>query len=224
MTTLTAATSSGGGEQTAPGGPVFSKRRRLPLWLKAVVAILAALVLYLSVTFVQVWQVSRQDHARRADAIVVLGAAQYNGRPSPALAVRLEHALTLYRAKLAPLLVVTGGRRQGDQFTEATAGYDWLRHRGVSDQAILKEVQGRSTWESLSAVTRVLRVRGLHDVVLVSNPAHGKRLDQIAAELGLHASVSPAAGAASLSSLMRETGAVSIGRLVGYRRLDHFDR
>jgi uncharacterized SAM-binding protein YcdF (DUF218 family) len=226
VTTITPARSSGTDAPPATPDRARSKRRRrrIPLWLKALIALLAALLLYLSVTFVKVWQVSRQDHARPANAIVVLGAAQYNGRPSPALAARLQHALTLYHAKIAPLVVVTGGRRQGDRFTEATAGYNWLRHRGVPGQAILKEVHGRSTWESLSAVSGFLRPKGMHDVVLVSNPAHGERLEQIASEVGLRAHVSPAAGSASLSSLVRETGAVSVGRLIGYRRLNHFDR
>ena len=194
------------------------------MWLKILTGLVAALVLYVSVTFVQVWQASGQDHAKRANAIVVLGAAQYNGRPSPALEARLEHALTMYRAKVAPLVVVTGGRRSGDRFTEATASYNWLRQRGVPDRAILKEVHGRSTWESLSAVSGFLRQDDERDVVLVSNPAHGKRLGQVASELGLRPHVSPASGSAGLTALVRETGAVSVGRVIGYRRLDRFDR
>lgn len=201
-----------------------SGRRRVPLWLKGVAALLALVLVYLTVTFVQVWHAAGEDHARPADAIVVLGAAQYNGRPSPALVARLDHAFRLYQRKIAPLVVVTGGRRQGDRFTEATAGYNWLRDHGVPDRAILKEVQGRTTFETLGAVSRFLRNRGMHDVVLVSNPAHATRISQVASEVGLSPHVSPAAGSASFSSLVRETGAVSVGRLIGYRRLDRFDR
>ncbi|MDQ6697507.1 MAG: YdcF family protein [Actinomycetota bacterium] len=196
----------------------------MPLWLKVVTALLAVVVLYGSVTFVQVWQASREDQARRADAIVVLGAAQYNGRPSPALLDRLEHALDLYKRRLAPLVVVTGGRRQGDRFTEATTGYNWLRRRGVPDRAIVKEVNGRSTWESLSAVAHILKPRGATNIVLVSNPAHAERIAQVSAEVGLHPRVSPVPGSAGLASLLHETGAVAVGRLIGYRRLEQLGR
>lgn len=215
---------SAGDIAPVPAGRPRSSRRRLPLWLKAIIAMFAVVVLYGSVTFLQVWQASREDHARRVDAIVVLGAAQYNGRPSPALLDRLEHALALYQRHIAPLIVVTGGRRQGDRFTEATTGYNWLRARAVPDRAILKEVQGRSTWESLSAVARILEARRARNVVLVSNPAHAERIGQVSAEVGLHPRVSPVKGSASLTSLLRETGAVSVGRLIGYRRLEQIGR
>ena len=154
----------------------------------------------------------------------MLGAAQYDGRPSPALRSRLDHALSLYRRDIAPLIVVTGGRREGDRFTEATTGYNYLRAHGVPDEAIRKEVQGRTTYESLAAVARFLRSEGLDDVVLVSGPAHAKRLAGIAPAVGLHAAVSPSGGTPSLRSLVRETVAVSVGRVVGYRRMERIDR
>jgi uncharacterized SAM-binding protein YcdF (DUF218 family) len=181
------------------------------------------LVFYVGVTFVQVWQASRHDGARPAEAIVVLGAAQYNGRPSPALEARLSHALDLYRRHLAPLVVVTGGRQQGDRFTEATTGYNYLRAHGVPDRAIRKEVQGRTTYESLAATARFLHAEGVDSVILVSGPAHAERLAGIAEDVGLDAVVSPSDGSASLGSLVRETVAVSLGRILGYRRLDRFD-
>lgn len=197
------------------------RRRRRVLW--GVLAVVALVVAYVGVTFVQVWRASRQDHARKAEAIVVLGAAQYNGSPSPALRKRLDHALTLYEQGIAPRIVVTGGRQEGDRFTEATVGYNYLRDRGIPDEAIRKEVQGRTTYESLAATARFLRTEGIDDVVLVSGPAHSKRLDGIAGDVGLHASTSPADGSPTLRTLLRETAAVSAGRLIGYRRLDRFD-
>jgi uncharacterized SAM-binding protein YcdF (DUF218 family) len=196
----------------------------MSIWLRVLILLLITVVLYASVTFLQVWNASRQDHTRPADAIVVLGAAQYNGRPSPALAERLQHALVLYRRGVAPLIVVTGGRRAGDRFTEATTGYTWLRQRGVPDRAILREVQGRSTWESLSAVSRILEPKGATDVLLVSNPAHARRIGQVSSEVGLHPEVSPAAGSAGLTALLRESAAVSVGQIIGYRRLDGLER
>ena len=199
------------------------RRRRRRLLLVPVAVLLVAAV-YVAGTFVQVWQASGRDAARPADAIVVLGAAQYDGRPSPALQNRLDHALELYDRGLAPMIVVTGGRQEGDRFTEATSGYNYLRRQGVPDGAIRKEVQGRTTYESLAAVARFLRTEDIDDVVLVSGPAHAKRLAGIAGDVGLHAAISPAEGDADTRSLLRETVAVSAGRLIGYRRLERLDR
>lgn len=205
----------------SPSAPAARGGRRR--WLLVPVVALAVLAAYLGATFVQVWQASRHDGARDAQAIVVLGAAQYDGRPSPALAKRLDHALDLYEQGRAPMVVVTGGRQSGDRFTEATTGYNYLRRHGVPDDAIRKEVQGRTTYESLAAVARFLRTEDVDDVVLVSGPAHAKRLAGIADSVGLHAAISPSDGSPDLRSLARETLAVSAGRLVGYRRLERLD-
>ena len=96
-------------------------------------------VSYVATTFVLVWQASRHDGRVRADAIVVLGAAQYNGVPSPVLRQRLDHALDLYREGVAPLVVVTGGRQPGDRYTEATTGYNYLRDHGQIGRASCRE-------------------------------------------------------------------------------------
>ncbi len=167
---------------------------------------------------------SRHDGATSADAIVVLGAAQYDGRPSPVLTARLDHALELWQEGLAPIIVVTGGKRPGDRFTEATASANYLLQRGVPDARILREVQGTSSWESLAAAARILRERGLSEVILVSDPYHALRIGGIADELGLIAHVSPTqsspiSGAASFRHMVKETGAVAVGRIIGYRRL-----
>lgn len=199
-----------------PGG-----RRR---WIfRGSVALLVIGVAYVGLTFVQVWQASRRDEARPAGAIVVLGAAQYDGRPSPALEARLDRAFELWDDGLAPVVVVTGGRQEGDRFTEAKAGYNALRDRGVPDEAIRMEVQGRTTYESLAATSRFLREEGIDDVILVSSPSHAARIAGIADDVGLDAVVSPADGGASLRPLLRETAAVSVGQLIGYRRLERFD-
>lgn len=184
-------------------------------------------VLYVSVTFVQVYRASRHDGARQADAIIVLGAAQYDGRPSPVLQDRLDHALELYEAGLATTVVLTGGRQEGDRFTEATAGYNYLRERGVPDEHLLKEVGGTSTFESLAASARFLRDRGLTSVVLVTSDYHAYRVEAIAEEVGLDASVSPTttrlSGTNELRQLGRETLAVAVGRIIGYDRLFRID-
>lgn len=194
-----------------------------------VVGVLVAVgVLYLGITAAQVWWASTRDGARPAGAIVVLGAAQYDGRPSPVLAARLDHALDLWRSGLAPVIVVTGGRQPGDRFTEAGAAYRYLRAAGVPDEALRLETGGHSSWESLAATVRFLRAEGIRDLLLVSDPAHAYRIADIAAELGVEAAVSPTpyletSAATTVRSLARETLAVAAGRIIGYRRLLNLD-
>lgn len=188
---------------------------------------LALLVVYFGVTFVQVWRKSTSDSARAAQAIVVLGAAQYDGRPSPVLRARLDHAIALWERDLAPVVVVTGGNKPGDRFTEASAAASYLIGAGVPEAALRLESQGSSSWESLAAAARFLRTEGITDVVLVSSPYHALRIEQIAREVGLHGVSSPAAETESFgrrfAHLTRETLAVGLGRIIGHRRLVDLD-
>jgi uncharacterized SAM-binding protein YcdF (DUF218 family) len=198
-------------------------RRVAVIALKATAAVLVLLVVYLGVTFAQVWLASRRDGAHKAQAIVVFGAAQYNGRPSAVLRARLDHAVDLYRRRIAPVIVVTGGRQPGDRFTEATASADYLHTKGVPDNDILREVSGQTSWQSLAATTAFLKVRHIHDVILVSDPFHSLRIGGMAAELGLDASTSPTrtspiTGFSATEYMGRETLAVAVGRVVGFRR------
>lgn len=199
------------------------RRRRGRRWVvRGVGVVLLIALAYVAVTFVQVWRASSNDDVHRADAIVVLGAAQYDGRPSPVFRARLSHGLDLYRMGLAPFIVVTGGRQDGDTYTEATSGYNWLVARGVPDDAILKEVQGRTTYESLAATARFLRTEGLDEVLLVTDGYHATRVAGIAREVGLTPHVTTAsADGPTLAQLIRETAAVSVGRVISYRRLDN---
>jgi uncharacterized SAM-binding protein YcdF (DUF218 family) len=203
-------------------------RRRWPRLVARAGLVLVLLVgAYLAVTFVQVYRASRHDGARAADAIVVLGAAQYDGRPSPVLQDRLDHALALYEQGLADRIVLTGGRQEGDRFTEATTGYNYLRDQGVPDEALLKEVDGNSTWESLRASARFLLGEDMGSVVLVTDDYHAYRVEAIAEDIGLDATVSPTdsrlTGTGQLRQLLRETAAVALGRLIGYDRLFRID-
>lgn len=190
-----------------------------------VLVVVLAPFLYLGASFAQVWWASRSDYDGAADAIVVLGAAQYNGQPSPVLRARLDHAVELYQQGRAPVIVLTGGARDGDVTTEAKAGYDYLRGRaGIPDEQLLLEVDGTSTYESLAASARFLRERDVTDVILVSDPYHAKRVSLVADEVGLVPHVSPTDGTAPLDRLVREALAVSAGRLVGFGRLDDLVR
>jgi uncharacterized SAM-binding protein YcdF (DUF218 family) len=183
----------------------------------------ALLVAYVGVTFVQVWMASRRDGDRSAEAIVVLGAAQYDCRPSPVLQERLDHALEMYEAGTAKTIVVTGGRQEGDRCTEATASAEYLLAAGVPDADVLREVRGTNSWESLAAAARILRDEGMTQVVLVTDGYHALRVQAIADELGLDASVSPSGNGGSVRDYVEETAAVAVGRIIGFRRLVDLD-
>jgi uncharacterized SAM-binding protein YcdF (DUF218 family) len=177
---------------------------------------------YIALTFFQVLIASGEDDRSAADAIVVLGAAQYDGDPSPVLARRLDQAFELWAADVAPLVVTTGSNQPGDRVTEGFAGFEYLRFAGVPEENLLVITDGNSSWEQLAATARVLRDRDLDSVVLVSDPYHALRLRQIADQVGLDATVSSTDGGASIRQLLRETAAVSLGRILGYRRVDNW--
>ncbi len=179
-------------------------------------------VAYVGITFIQVLVASGRDQRESVDAIVVLGAAQYDGAPSPVLAGRLDHAYQLWSDGVAPLVVTTGSNQEGDRFTEGYAGFEYLRFEGIPEDDLLVITDGSSTWEQLAATARQLRARDFDSVVLVSDPYHTLRLTQIASEVGLSATVSSTDGSASLRQLVRETAAVSLGRILGYRRVDNW--
>jgi uncharacterized SAM-binding protein YcdF (DUF218 family) len=193
------------------------------LALKIMAGFVAAILVYLAVTFVQVWMASRRDEARKVQAIVVFGAAQYNGRPSSVLKARLDHAAALFHQGYSPVVVVTGGRQPGDRFTEATASANYLHTKGVPDSDILREVSGHSSWQSLAAAAAFLKARHITHVLLVSDPFHSLRIKAMAGELGLDGHTSPTqsspiGGFTGAYYMGRETVAVAVGRIVGFRR------
>jgi uncharacterized SAM-binding protein YcdF (DUF218 family) len=153
----------------------------------AVVAVFALWVV--SATAVLIW--ASRDEARPAQAIVVLGAAQYAGKPSPVLRARLDHALDLWNRHLATLLILTGGTGSGDTTSEAAVGRTYATKRGVPDSAILVENEGRTTSESMRAVAGMLEVRGLQTALLVSDPFHMLRLRILARRFGFTPYTSP---------------------------------
>jgi uncharacterized SAM-binding protein YcdF (DUF218 family) len=193
-------------------------------WLfRIALALAGVLVVYVGVTFVQVWLASRSDDAQRSSAIVVMGAAQWNGVPSPVLKGRLDHAVELYREGMAPLIVVTGGKQAGDRTTQGMSGYQYLREQGVPEDAIKVEVAGTNSFEELSASALILEQAGVgNDVVIVTDPYHALRAAEIAEEVGMHPHVSPTDASSGPRQLARETVAVSLGRIMGYRRLAGF--
>lgn len=191
--------------------------------LRFVVATLSAAFVYYGFSFWQVWSTGRIDQVRSVDVIVVLGAAQYDGRPSPQLAARLDHVVELWSLEAAPLVVVAGGKQQGDRFTEAEASERYLTDRGIPASAIVQEATGSNTFESLDRARRLV-ASDVETALIVTDPYHALRSRLIADEVGFDARVSSApdsvvTGAAELRRQLAEAAAVAIGRIIGFERL-----
>jgi uncharacterized SAM-binding protein YcdF (DUF218 family) len=159
------------------------------------VLVLAAAAVVVAIGYVTylIWQQGEQDDRRPADAIVVLGAAQYDGRPSPVFRARLDHAVELFRDGLAPYFVVTGGGAPGDWTTEADVARAYALAQGVPDKAILVEDKGRTTLESLSGVAKLLRANALSSAIFVSDRTHMLRVLRMARDQGMTSFGSPTA-------------------------------
>lgn len=182
------------------------------------------LVSYLFIVFCSVLYVGASDGAAKADVIVVMGAAQYDGRPSPQLAARLDHALLLFNEGRAPLIAVTGGKRPGDRFTEAEASRRYLRARGVEASGIVAETSGATTWQSAANLSPVMLEEGVRSVLVVTDRYHVQRTVLSLREVGFEASgsatrTSPVTGARALAHAAEESVGVAIGRLIGFQRL-----
>lgn len=194
--------------------------------LKIVVFLLAAIVVYYVVTLVQVWLTSRQYDPVKAQAIVVMGAARYNGVPSPDLRARLDQALTLFRQAYAPLIVCTGSKEPGDRYTEAEAGEMYLHSEGVPTADIL-EAGGRDSWTNLALAADQLRPLGDTDIIIVTDPFHEDRSMAIATDVGLTphpapTKTSPINGTAVIPYFLKTAAAVALGRIIGYKPLHWF--
>jgi uncharacterized SAM-binding protein YcdF (DUF218 family) len=188
------------------------------------IALASALALGVAagVTTFRIWQQGDRDESRAADAIVVLGAAQYAGRPSPVFAARLEHAVALWRQGVAPSLIVTGGRIPGDTTTEAAVARQYAIDHGVPESAILGEDQARNTLGSMRSVAALMRDRGLRSAVFVSDPTHMLRVLRIASDLGIDGYGSPtptspvqADLSARVQATIHELGALAIYFVTG---------
>ena len=140
--------------------------------------------------YTQIEHYAHQDQAAPADAIGVLGAAEYDGRPSPVYRARLDHALVLYHRGIAPLIITLGGPG-GDQYTEGSVGREYLMSKGVPEGAIIAETESRNTEESARRIAVIARVNGLHRLVVVSDDTHMFRIHQVCAAEGLDVLTSP---------------------------------
>jgi uncharacterized SAM-binding protein YcdF (DUF218 family) len=189
---------------------------------RVVGAAVLALLLLVTSTALAIWWNARQDSRPRSDAIVVLGSAQYNGVPSSIFQARLEHAKSLYKAGVAPVIVTVGGKETGDTFTEAEAGRDYLANAGVPRDSLLAVPEGVDTLQSMQAVASAFDERGWHSAVLVTDPWHAMRAQKMADDSGIDATSSPTRQGPAVQTrttqfryILRETAAYLLYRATG---------
>ncbi len=198
--------------------------RRFRRVLLIVSGVLVVLLAYPAWLAWRIWDQSHNDEVRPADAIVVLGAAQYDGRPSPVLQARLDHALYLYREDLSPTVIVTGGRREGDRFAEAEVGAEYLETEGVPPDAILAEDDGTTTFESLERVHELAREQGIDTVLLVSDPLHSERVKTMAEDLGFEEAWTSPASYVELNRTRRTKAQELLHEIASLAAYELFDR
>lgn len=189
-------------------------------------ALVVLIVLYGSVTFVQIWLTGRTHSSSSAQAILVFGTTEDNGVASPELRARLDEALQVFHAGRAPLVVVTGGSRPGDVYTEAEVSATYLEAHGVPKTRLIVGA-GDDTWQNVQSVISKLRQRHIVSVISVTDPFHEDRAMAVSSSLGLRpvpspVSNSPTSGSGLWLYYVKETLEVSVGRVVGYERLSEW--
>ena len=165
----------------------------------------------------RIWDQGNRDERTPADAIVVMGAAQYDGRPSPVFAARLDHAIELYHDGVAPRLIVTGGKREGDRTTEAASARSYAIEHGVPENAILSEDASRTTLQSIRRVSALMRDKDIGSAVFVSDPSHMLRVLRMASDEGINGYGSPTRTSplerdpvARVDAIVHELGALAV--------------
>jgi uncharacterized SAM-binding protein YcdF (DUF218 family) len=189
---------------------------------RLLVALVLAALLLVAATAGAIWWTARHDARPTSDAIVVLGSAQYDGVPSSIFEARLEHALRLWQDGVAPVVVTVGGKADGDRFTEAEAGAQYLAEAGIPTDGLLPVPEGVDTLESMRSVSALFDERGWATAVLVTDPWHAMRTQRMAADAGIEASTSPTRQGPSVYSrttqvryIFRETAAYLLYRATG---------
>lgn len=158
-------------------------RRQWLLWFEGL--LLAALALFLTVTGIAIAHEGSLQELRTADAIVVFGAAEYSGHPSPVLRARLDHAFDLFQQGIAPVVITTGGAASDPSFSEGGVGRDYLEHRGIPERNLIAETQGSDTSQSAVRVGVIMRANGLHSCVAVSDAYHVFRIKRLLEHQGI---------------------------------------
>jgi uncharacterized SAM-binding protein YcdF (DUF218 family) len=161
-------------------------------WVRRILVLLVLVVVgVVLITAFRIWYDAREDHHPRSDVLIVLGAAQLDGRPTNIFAARLDHAEALYKQHVAPRIVTVGGGQPGDRTTEGAAGARYLERHGVPSSAIVALGQGSDTYTSLQAAANTMRAHGWHSAVIVTDPWHALRSRTMADDLHIDAQISP---------------------------------
>ncbi|MFZ0292617.1 MAG: YdcF family protein [Candidatus Sulfotelmatobacter sp.] len=164
----------------------LATRRAAGRWLVRLEALaMLALAMFLAVTAIRVVHEGSLQEVHRADAIVVFGAAEYSGRPSPVLRARLDHAFELFQKNIAPVVITTGGAALDPSFSEGGVGRDYLMHRGIPERDLIAETQGSDTAQSAMRVAVIMRANGLHSCVAVSDAYHVFRIKKLLEHEGI---------------------------------------
>jgi uncharacterized SAM-binding protein YcdF (DUF218 family) len=162
--------------------------RPIPLFFTAVAG---ALILFLGITGSRIVRAAGEWPARNSDVIVIFGAAQYAGHPSPVYRARLDHGFELFDKGMAPVVITTGGAGQDPEFSEGGVGRDYLLHRGVPEQALIAETQGSDTAQSAARIANIMRENGMHSCIAVSDAYHVFRIRALLEREGIVVQVAP---------------------------------
>ena len=168
-----------------------TKSSKLIIWRLAFLALAGALVLFLGITAIRIVHAAGEAPRQKSDAIVVFGAAEYAGRPSPVYRARLDHGFTLFRQGMAPVVITTGGSGQDPDFSEGGVGRDYLLRRGIPEQNLIAETQSSDTAQSAERVATIMRVNGMHSCIAVSDAYHVFRIRALLEREGVAVEVAP---------------------------------
>jgi uncharacterized SAM-binding protein YcdF (DUF218 family) len=194
----------------------------IKLVIRIITTVIAIVILYFAITFVQIWLTGHEHSTKHAQAILVFGTTEDNGTPSPELQARLDQALVLWHKDRAPWVAVTGGKRPGDLYTEAGVSVTYLESHGVPASKILKG-SGTDTWQNVSSVMPKLKAHDIKTVLTVTDPFHEDRAMAIASSQGLTPYPSPVSNSPTVKHslwkyYLKETFEVGVGRIIGFQR------
>jgi uncharacterized SAM-binding protein YcdF (DUF218 family) len=173
---------------TPPAETKISRRNK---WLQVLLAAVGAFLLFLGITGFRIVHAAGESPTHKADAIVVFGAAEYAGRPSPVFRARLDHGFDLYRKGLAPVVITTGGAAQDPDFSEGGVGRDYLSRRGIPEGSLIAETQGSDTARSAERVANIMRANGMHTCIAASDAYHVFRIRALLEHEGMRVEVAP---------------------------------
>ena len=195
-------------EEYSPAHPNQPSRPRLRLRLLVLLAVVGAFLLFLGITGLRIVQAAGEVPSRKADAVVIFGAAEYAGRPSPVYRARLDHGFELFEKGMAPVVITTGGAGQDPDFSEGGVGRDYLLRRGVPEQALIAETQGSDTAQSAARVANIMHVNGMRTCIAVSDAYHVFRIRALLEHEGVQVEVAPRPESRPRSLLQRFSAAM----------------